>query len=217
MRDRSHAGVVLLGRVADQQAGGLHARRHLRELVRDRLEPRQRPAERMPLLDVRDGGIEGRLRHADGESADARPEEIERVHRHAEAVVDVAEHLLGCDRNAVEVEAADRMRREQLEGLAGEPLALARDDERGDPSRAAVGGAREDAVDVGLGRVRDPDLRAGEPEAASALALCPQRQVRRVRAGLGLAERERGDGLAAREPRDPLVAQLPVAPRLRIG
>ena len=104
------------------------------------------------------------------------------------------------------------MRREQLEVLAREPLALARHDERRDPLRAARGGAGEDAVDVGFGRVRDPDLRAGQAEAA-AVALGTQSEVRRVRPRLGLAEREGGDGLAAREPRDPLLAQrrLPAA------
>ena len=82
-----------------------------------------------------------------------------------EAAVDLAEHLVGLDADAVEVEPPDGVRREQLEALTREALALARDGERRDPLRAPVGGSREHAVDVGLGRVRDPGLRAGQAEA----------------------------------------------------
>ncbi len=96
------------------------------------------------------------------------------------------------------------MRRQQVEVLAREALAVARDGEGRDPLRAALRGAREDAVDVRLGRVRDPELRAGEAEAV-AVALRLQAEVRSIRARIGLAERERCDGLAAREARNPLV------------
>src|ERR1043165_1523011 len=94
--------------------------------------------------------------------------------------------------------------------LAGEPFALARGREGGDSLRAAVRCSGEDAVDVSLGRVRDPELRTGQPKAV-ALALGAQAEARRIRAGLGLAERERGDGLAAGEARVPLLAHLRAA------
>ena len=86
--------------------------------MRDGLEVRQRPAEGLALPRVGDGGVERRLRHADREGADARPEEVERVHRHGEAAVELAEHLVGLDADAVELEAADRVRGEQVEVLA---------------------------------------------------------------------------------------------------
>ena len=81
------------------------------------------------------------------------------------------------------------------------------------PFAPPVGGAGEDAVDVGFGRVRDPDLRAGQAEAAARSRLACSARFAASEPGLGLAEREGGDGLAAREPRDPLVAQrrLPAA------
>ena len=83
-----------------------------------------------------DSGVERGLRHPDREGADARPEEVERVHRDREPAVEVAEHLVGLDADAVEVEAADRVRGEQVEALAGEALALARDGEGRDSLRA---------------------------------------------------------------------------------
>src|SRR5688572_25259076 len=97
------------------------------------------------------------------------------------------------------------MWREQLEVLSREPVALARDDERRDPLGAPSGRAGEDAVDVGFRSIGDPDLRAGQAEAV-ALALCTQAEVRRIRAGLGLAECKGGDGFPARKPWDPLLA-----------
>src|SRR4029079_9068649 len=100
------------------------------------------------------GRIERGLGHPDGERADARPEEVERVHGHREAAVDVPEYLPSVDAHAVEVEAADRMRGEQVEMPAGKPLALPRDRERGDPLRAAVRGSGEDSEHHCRGSVR---------------------------------------------------------------
>src|ERR1041385_3779536 len=93
LADRPDAGVVPGRRFADEQARGLDLRRHLRELVRDGLEVRKRLAERLALPSVRDRGIERRLRHSDREGTDARPKEVERVHRHGEPTADLAEHL----------------------------------------------------------------------------------------------------------------------------
>ena len=171
----------------------------------DRLEARERLAESLALRRVADGRVERGLCHPDAEGADARPEEVECVHRDRKTTADLSEHLLGPGRDAVEVEPADGVRCDELEMLAREPLTLARDRKGRDPLRAVVGGAGEDGVDVGLGRVGDPELRAGQSEAVAVL-LRPELQRRRVRACLGLAERERRDGLPGRELRDPPVA-----------
>ena len=121
------------------------------------------------------------------------------------------------------------MRRDQLEVLAREALALARDRERGDALGALVRGAREDGVDVRLRRVRDPELRAGEAEAVAVL-FRPELQRGRVGARVGLAERERCDGVARGElgiqlaqlrlrgPQDRVAAEaLERERRLRLG
>jgi hypothetical protein len=59
---------------------------------------------------VRDGRVECRLRHADSERADARTEQVERAHGDLEALVDLAEGVVGGNGHAVEDEPADRMR-----------------------------------------------------------------------------------------------------------
>ena len=56
---------------------------------------------------------------------------------------------------------ADRVRGHQLLVLAAQALAVARDRERGQPA-PALRGAREHRVDVGLGRVGDPQLLSVE-------------------------------------------------------
>ena len=107
----------------DEQACRLHAHRDLGELVRDGLELGQRPAERLAARGVRDGGVERGLRHADRERADARTEEIERLHRDAEALVDLAEHLFLPDGHVRRSSSRpDRMRGEERERLAREAL-----------------------------------------------------------------------------------------------
>ncbi len=76
---------------------------------------RERLAERLALRRVADGRVERGLGHPDAEGADARPEEVEGVHRDREAAADLSEHLLGPGRDAVEVEAADWVRCDELE------------------------------------------------------------------------------------------------------
>jgi hypothetical protein len=100
------------------------------------------------------------------------------------------------------------VRRDQVERLAGEALAVAGDGERGQPARArALGGAGEHRVDVRIGRVGDPCLLAGQAEAV-AVALGAQGEGRHVRARLRLREREGGHRLAARQPVAPRRHQL---------
>ena len=100
------------GGLVDEQARRLHLRGDLGELVSDRLELLERPAERLATRRVRNRGVERGLRHADREGADAGPEEVERLHGDAKARVHLAEDLRLPDEDAVELEPADRVRRE---------------------------------------------------------------------------------------------------------
>jgi hypothetical protein len=86
--------------------------------------------------------------------------------------------------------------------LAGvEAGAVGLDEEGGRPVRLAVR-LGEDDVDVGDRRVRDPVLRAVDhPPVAVRDGEGPHR--RRIRAGLGLGERERRRHLPRREAREP--------------
>ena len=143
LADRADARVVLARRVADEQPRGLNLRRDLGELVADRLEARERLAERLALRRVADGRVQRGLSHPDAEGSDARSKQVEGVHRDREAAADLSEHLLGPGRDAVEVEAADGVRCDELEVLAREALALARDRERGDALGALVRSARK--------------------------------------------------------------------------
>lgn len=190
------AVVVRLGRRVHQQPGRLGAGRHLGDLVGDGLEVLERAAERRAACGVLDRGVEGRLRHADGEGADAGTEQVEGVHGNAEAAVGLAEHVVPGDPYAVEGQGPDRVRREHLQRLSAEPRPVGRYEEGGHPTGArALGGAGEDGAEVGLGGVGDPALLAGQPP-SFAVRFGPQREGGRVRAGVRLAQREGGDGAA---------------------
>ena len=162
---------------------GLDLRRHLGELVRHRLEAGRRLSERLPLGRIGNGRVERRLGHTDAEGADARPEEVERVHRDREAAADLAEQLLGTGADPVEVEAADRVRRDQLEVLAREAVGVARDGEGGDPLRARRRCARR--------RSRRP-LRGFEIQ--SFVPVRPEPRRRPVRLELSAAASEPASG-----------------------
>ena len=107
--------------------------------------------------------------------------------------------------------------RDELDRLAGEAGRVARDPERGDPAGAgALRRAGEDRVDVGVRRVGDVDLLAGQP-----VALAVRRRPRSASAATSLPEsgsvrREAGDRLARREPRHPGGDRVRVA-RLQEG
>lgn len=186
--------VVRRGRRVDQKAGGLGAGGHLRHLVRDGLEVAQRAAERGAPGRVVQGRVEGGAGHPDGERPDAGPEEVEGAHRDAEAPVGLAEHIVGGDRYAVELQGADGVRGEHVEGGARESGTVGRNQERGDATGSRTGGGPgEDHGEVGLGGVGDPALLAGERPAARGV-LGGQAQGRRVGAGTRLAQGERRDG-----------------------
>ena len=185
---------------AHQQPGRLGAGRHLGEGVLDRLLPEQQVAVDLAGQRPVQRGVERRLGHADRERADARPEQVERAHRHREAVVDLSEHVVGGDPDAVEDERADRVRGQQVEPLAAQTLGVAGHHERRDAAGAgAFGGAGEDRVDVGVGRVGDPGLLAVQPPPVTVRGR-PQGEGRGVRAGIGLGQRESRDDAAGDHP-----------------
>ena len=158
-------------------------------------------------------GVERRLGHAHRTGADAGTEEVERPHRDAEPVIDVAEHVPPWDEHGVEAHAADRVVGDEGDRRARQPGAVAWHHECGDPSGArAGGGAGEDGVDVGVGRVGDECLLARESEAV-AVALCGEAESGDVRPGAWLGDRERRHRLTGADPGDPLVDDLRTAGR----
>ena len=103
----------------------------------DRLQLAERSAEGLPLVRVRDGRVEGRLRHPDRERADTGPEQVEGAHRHREAPVRLSEQVGALDPHTVEDEPADRVRRQHVEMVTAEAFSVAGDDEGGDASLPA--------------------------------------------------------------------------------
>ena len=103
----------------------------------------------------------------------------------------LAEQLGRLHRHPVEDQAADRVRADHVEVLAAQAGPVGGHHERAHPARAgAWRGPGEDGVEVGLGRVGDPDLLAGQPP-PGAVGFGPQRQRGGVGSGLGLGQRER--------------------------
>lgn len=194
-RDVGGARVVRRRRPVDHEAGGVGAQGHLGDVVGDGLEAGEGAAERLAAGGVREGRVEGGLRHADRERAHAGPEEVEGAHGDPEPAVGLAEDVGVGDGDAVEAEGADRVRGEHVERGAGEAGAVGGEQERGHAAGArAGGGAGEEGVEVRLGGVGDPALLTGEPPAAGAGAVRLGRQGEggRVGARAGLAEREGG-------------------------
>src|SRR5438067_4487229 len=70
------AAVVDLGRLPDEQARSLGARRHLAQLELNRLVLADRLAERVPLLRIPDCLVERRLGDADAPGRDVDPSEL---------------------------------------------------------------------------------------------------------------------------------------------
>ena len=117
---RRRAGVVRRRGGPDQQPAGLDAGGHLGQRVLDRLLPDQQVA--VDLAGQRPVQAASRAACAmpDREGAHAGAEQVERAHRHREAAVDLAEHVVRDDPDAVEDEPADRVRGEHVETLARE-------------------------------------------------------------------------------------------------
>ena len=116
------------GRVHEQPRR-LDLRRHVGELLTDRLELPQLPAEGLALARMSKRRIERGLSHPDREGPHARAEEIECSHGDLEALAHLTEHRLGLNVYAVERHRPDGMWSNELERLASETRAVSRDDE----------------------------------------------------------------------------------------
>lgn len=131
-------GQVLLARVVSgrrgvhQQAAGFGPRRHFGQRVRHGLLLYQRAAECFARSRVLHRRVEGGLCHADRESADARPEQVQRPHGYGETAVLLAEQFVAIHSDTVEYHRADGVRAHQIQVLAAEPSAVAGDDEGAD-------------------------------------------------------------------------------------
>src|SRR4051794_37149137 len=187
------AGLLQPRGAVRQRARRLDLGLHVGELVRDRLETRDRAAEGVALRGVRAREVERGLGDADRLRGDADPAAVERRERDPHAAPLRAERLAG---RLVEGEVGGRR------GVEAELLLLARDAEA---VRAAADGVRrdlavalgEDVEDVRVRAVGDPLLGAGYP----VLGVRAREHRAGVAAAARLGQRERGDLVALRERR----------------
>ncbi len=114
--------VVRVGGLMHEQSGGVRLRGDVGQAVGDGLVVFERFAERLALACVRSRQVDRGERHPDCERADAGSKQVERSHRDLEALAGVAEHVVVGDVDAIELQRADRVGREQLLGLAAEVL-----------------------------------------------------------------------------------------------
>src|SRR3954469_5582305 len=84
------ARVLQPRRLEREHPGRLELRRHVGELELDRLVLGDLPAERLALLGVADGELEGALGEADAARGDVDAPDLERVHHLREALVEAA-------------------------------------------------------------------------------------------------------------------------------
>ena len=152
-------------RLPDEQAGRLDLGRHVGDHELDRLVHRDRHAELDALLGVVGGELERRLGDADGHRGHAGARAVEGHHRELEALVLLAEQVVGGDLDVVERDhrgVGGALAELVLLLVHGHAVGVARDDERGD---AAVAGLL-----VGLGVDRVPGgVRAVGDEALGAV------------------------------------------------
>src|SRR5207244_8870409 len=85
-------------------------------------------AECLPGRRVGHGGVQRRLRHADSGGSDTRAEEVERPHREAESTVDLAHDSILGNKDTIQLQSTDRMRREEVLRGSTEPFRIAVDD-----------------------------------------------------------------------------------------
>src|SRR5207244_2306191 len=101
--------------------------------VGGRLKFLDRTAEGLAAVCVPDSRLESRLGHPDHRSADAGTEEVERPHRQAKSMIDLTQDLIRRDEYAIQFEAADGMRRQQLKRGSVQSFRIAVHNEGGDP------------------------------------------------------------------------------------
>ena len=81
----------------DEEPGRVDLRRHVGELVLDRLEVGDRASERVPLLRVLACDVVRRLRDPDRLRGDPDPAAVERRHRDVEALALLVQQPVGVD------------------------------------------------------------------------------------------------------------------------
>ena len=177
-----------------EQPRRLDLRRHVCELLADRLELSQLPAEGLTFARMSKRGIERGLSHPNRKGPHARAEEIECSHGDLETLAHLTEHGLGLDAHSIERHRPDGMWSNQLERLPSETRAISRNDKSCDSRRAGVVGCpSEHRVHVGERSVRDPLLLAGQPPAVS-VRRSLESQCSRVAPRPRLRQREGGHG-----------------------
>src|SRR4051812_13124686 len=190
--DRVRVARLLQARRApDERAGGLDLGLHVGELLLDRLEAADRPAERVAVLRVGGRDVERGLRDADRLRGDADPPGVERAQRDPHPGARLAEAL---GRRLLEGEVGGRGGvQPHLLLLAGRPEAggAAAHDERA----RALAVTREDDEHVRMRAVRRPLLGAGD----APLVVGARAHRAGVRARAGLGQREGGELVALRE------------------
>ena len=157
--------------------------------------------------------IQGGLGHADGERPHARAEQIQRAHGHPKSLIHLAEHVVGGNLRAVQLEPPDGVGRQQLQRLAGDSCGVSWEDERcHSPRLGPLGGSGEEHVEIGVRGVGDPGLHPGQAVGVT-FPFGSQLDGRGVRTMLRFAEGEGRHRLPAGHRRDPPLHQL-VAARL---
>ena len=179
------------GRVAHQLLGRLDVDRHVRQHEADRLQRRDRLAERLALHRIAGGLVQRPPRDAHGRGRHGRPRAVKHLHGDQEAVAIVPQPILRRHAHVLQHDLArpggvlahlgDRL-------AAGDARPVALDDERAHASVLGRGiGLGEDDEEAGDRRVGDPGLGAVE-DILVALAHRGAEDARHIGAGRGLGE-----------------------------
>ncbi len=116
LADRLDARVVLLSRVVDEQSRRGDRGDHVRQPVPDPVHVRQRRPELAAGAGMADRGVGGGLGAAEGERADADPEQLQGMHGDVVTSTNGPENRVVADEYVVEVELADGMAHDQFDG-----------------------------------------------------------------------------------------------------
>jgi hypothetical protein len=210
--------------LVDKALRRAQARVHVRHVEGEGLIGRERLAELLPRLEVRDRFVERAPAHADRGGRHGRAEASEHAERDLESAAFGADPVLIGNGGVGEAHVADRMRAEHLEARRRHAARVRRHVEH--RQRAAISGARlsdfarrarEQRVEVRDARVGDESLVSVEAPTGRG-AHRARRDVAEARAGAGLGEREARDALAVHDTPQHVAAQgAVVARRERIG
>ena len=149
---------------------------------------RDRLAELLSRFGIIECGLEPRLRDADGECRDTDTPLVERAHHDVEAAIERSQQRICAKPDLIEMQRSHRRGAlaHFLFFLAARHTILVEiDDEDGHAAIAEGGiGARQHVGEIGNGRIVNPHLGAGKPEARS-VALSRRPDTGNVGAGLG--------------------------------